>query len=165
MKKVFTILAALCVFSLSVTAQSNFSKSDKLVEGTVSYSVSTDSKGQYAIAPSIGYMVTSKVAVGVTGEFTNSVTNFGAYGRCYFLTVGKNLDVYSQLNVGRVSDRFSTDLGLGANYFVTKKLALSAGLSRLISYNTGDGVSNFSIGFSGIDNPIAATKFGLLYRF
>jgi len=165
MKKVFSILAALVVFSLSVSAQSNLSKSDKLVEGTVSYSTSTGTKGQYAIAPSIGYMVTNKVAVGLTGEFTNSVTNFGAYGRCYFMNVGKNLNVFSQLNVGRVSDRFSTDLGLGANYFVSKKLALSAGLSQLISYNTGDGVSNFSIGFNGIDNPIAATKFGLLYRF
>jgi len=165
MKKVFSILAALAVFSLSVTAQSTFTKGNKIVEGTVSYSDTTGKASTFLVAPSIGYMVTDKVAVGVTGEFTKNVTNFGAYGRCYFLNIGKSLKVFSQLNVGRSSDRFATDLGLGANYFVTEKLALSASLANLASYNTGDGVSNFSVGFTGVNNPLSATKFGVLYKF
>ena len=169
MKKAFSILAALAVFSLSVTAQSTFKKDDKLVEGTVSYSKSTGSDAEYSIAPSLGYMVTDKVAVGVTGEFVKTtsgeVNNFGIFGRCYFLNVGKSLKVFSQLNAGRSYDRFATDLGLGANYFVTKNLALSASLAQLVSYNTGDGVSNFSVGFTGVNNPISAAKFGVLYRF
>jgi len=169
MRKVFSILAALVVFSLSVTAQSALKKGDKIVEGTVSYSKSTGSDAEYSIAPSIGEFVTDKVAVGVTGEFvkTNSgeVNNFGVFGRCYFLNVGKSLKVFSQLNVGRSFDRFATDLGLGANYFVTKNLALSANLAQLVFYNVGDGVSNFGIGFTGVNNPISAAKFGVLYKF
>lgn len=162
MKKVFSILA-LAVFSLTATAQS---KGEKLVEGTVSYSKSTGSDAVYSVAPSVGYMVTDKVAVGATGEFTTGkFTDFGAFGRCYFLTVGKSLKVFSQLNVGRVSDKFQTDLVLGANYFVSKKLAVTANLTQLASFNTSNGVSNFSVGITGVNNPFAATGFGVLYKF
>jgi hypothetical protein len=80
MKSVILALA-LVVTSLAVNAQS-FKKSDKFVEGTVSYTKTTDVDASYGITPTIGYFVTDRVAVGLFGEGTKAgdtkTTNIGA---------------------------------------------------------------------------------------
>lgn len=174
-----TILGSiLSLLSLTtVNAQSTFKKADKIVEGTVSYAKSTDIKATWSLNPTVGYFVTDKVAVGLSGQFGEDAgtktTNVGVFGRCYFLSLCKNTLVYSQLNAstnatnvsGNKSTSFTSDLGLGANYFVNKNLALTIGLANLISYQSIDSKSTFSVGFTGINNPLSAAKFGLLYRF
>lgn len=175
MKKLFSIFVALTVLTLSVSAQ-GFKKSDKILEGTVSYSKSKGSDAVYSVSPSLGYFVTNKAAIGFTGEFGTSedgdVSNFGVYGRQYFHTVGKNILTYAQLNAGVnntsaagvKTSMFGAGVGLGANYFVSNRVAVSAHLSDLLSYTSGEGMSNFSIGFTGFNNPLAMTKFGILIK-
>ena len=172
------VLAALIsVAAISgASAQNTFKKSDKILEGTVAYSKSTGADAEYAFSPSVGYFLTDVFAVGVAADLGKSaegdVTNIGAYGRCYFMNVGQNLKVYSQLglasNTTKVAEVktsvFAAGLGLGVNYFVSKKIALSANVSDLISYTSSEGSSNFSLGFTGINNPISMGKFGILIK-
>ena len=94
MKKQFKLFAAALVLSLTaftVNAQNAFKKSDKIVEGTVSYSKASGADASYSFNPSVGYFVTDRFAVGVAaglGKDENGVkaTSVGAYGRCYFFT-------------------------------------------------------------------------------
>lgn len=183
MKKQFTLFAAALVLSLTAfttaNAQTAFKKADKFVEGTASYSKSTGVDATYGIRPTIGYMVTSRFALGVFGEASKNETdknlNLGVFARCYCLSVGKNLQAYSQLDLASVSvtdiatdvkaSAFNANLGLGANYFVTPRLALTANLTNLVSYTSQDSNSDFTVGFNGISNVLNDTKFGILYRF
>ena len=170
MKKVFSIFAAIAIFTASATAQVTFKKDDAIVEGTASVSSTTGESTAFSISPSIATFLTSKVALGVMGEYSRNqeeqdVVNFGGFLRWYFANVGKNLMLYSQVIVGRQYKSFATNVGIGANYFVTNRVALSAQLVDLASFRSGQGTSTFTMGFTGVNNPISATKFGVLYRF
>jgi len=172
MKKVLLILG-LAISTVSFGQK----KGDKFVSGTVSYTKTTDVDGIYTINPTIGYHVTDKVSVGVLGEVGKSATeetvNVGVFGRCDFMKIGKCLTAFSQLDVTnntiKVSDVKTTslgvNLGLGLNCSVSKKLSLTMSLADLITYENTDGVSTTTIGFTGINNPFATGKVGLLYRF
>ena len=152
-------------------------KHSKIVSGTVSYTKATDVKASYSINPLVGYFVTDKVAVGVLGSFgetaTEKTTNVGVFARCHFLKIGKNCEVFSQVdltsNSSTVADVKSTstsaNLGLGANYSITKKLGLTMNVADLISYEAADGNSVTTIGFTGVNNPFATAKFGVIYKF
>ena len=180
MNKVKFVVVAMLVslFAISgVKAQNTFKKSDKIVEGTVSYSKSTGTDAEYSFSPAVGYFLTDRFAAGVTAEIGKSadgeVTNFGAYGRCYILNIGQNFKAFSQLGIGSNTTKvagvstseFAAGVGLGANYFVSKRIALSAHIADLISYTSGDGNSTFNVGFTGFNNPIAMGKFGVLVKF
>jgi outer membrane protein len=180
MTKIKVVVLAALVSMLAITgakAQTSFKKDDKIVEGTVSFTKETAEDAEYSFSPSVGYFLTDRFAAGVALDLgenqAGQVTNFGAFGRCYFLAVGKNLNLYSQLTVGSNSSKvagvktsqFATSVGLGANYFLTKRVAVSAHLADLASYTSQDGVSTFNVGFVGFDNPIIATKFGILVKF
>lgn len=177
MKKQVKLVVALALVLVSFTTNAQFKKSEKFAEGTVSYSKSTGVDGEYSINPTIGYFLTDRFAVGVSGEFgknaTATTTGVGAFGRCYIAKVGDKLHVYSQLSFSTTSTKVSSvktsitnaNVGVGANYFVTKNLALSMGLARLMDYTDNGSTSTFSIGFQGVNNPLSATSFGVLYRF
>jgi outer membrane protein len=174
MKKQLLLLAAILgLATLTATAQ----KSSKFVTGTVSYTKTTDVKATYSVNPTIGYYVTDRVSVGVLGEIgkdgDTKTTNLGAFGRCDFMKVGKHCDLFSQVTLANESattagvkqNQFAANLALGGNYYVNKKWALTMHLADLISYQSADGNSTTTIGFSGITNPLAAAKFGVLYKF
>jgi outer membrane protein len=174
MKKTIMMLAAIIAFAgLTATAQ----KSSKYLIGSVSYTKSTDVKASYSINPLVGYFVTDKVAVGVLGSFgetaTETTTNVGVFGRCHFLTIGQHCQVFSQVELisksSTVADIKITSVaagfGLGANYSITKKLGLTMHVADLISYETADGNSTTTIGFTGVTNPFAVAKFGVIYKF
>jgi outer membrane protein len=170
MKKILLILVAALGFT--ATAQTGFKKSDKFVEGTFSYDKAKDVDATYTFAPTVGYFLTDKTAVGVSVETgknaTGNTTSFGAFARHYFLNVGKDFKVFTSLAVNNtnptVGDSFvTTNLGLGVNYFVTKNLALSTNLANLAGYNFE--TESFGVGFDGVDNPFNAPKFGVLYKF
>jgi len=173
----FVIAAFLLTMTTFAVNAQTFKKSDKIVEGTVSYTKSTDVKASYSIKPAVGYFLTNKVAIGVFGEVgkteAEETTNFGAFGRYYFLTIGKKCDIFSQVDVAsnttKVADikanSVSGNLGLGANYFVTSKLGLTMNVANLISYESADGKSTTTIGFEGVTNPFSVAKFGVIYKF
>jgi outer membrane protein len=170
MKKILLILVAM--LGLTATAQTGFKKSDKFVEGTFSYAKEKGVDATYGLAPTVGYFVTDKVAVGVQVETSKTTEgkqfSAGVFGRCYFLNVGKDFKVFSDLSVKNtnptVGDSFvTTNLGLGVNYFLTKNLALSANLANLAGYNFE--TEGFNVGFDKVTNPFTTPKFGVLYKF
>ena len=173
MKKVVLVLAVL----LAAFTNTNAQKGAKFVSGTVSYTKATDVKASYSIIPTVGYFVTNKVAVGVLGEVgktsTEETTNVGVFGRCHFLTIGKNGQLFSQVDLtsnstttaGVKAKSTSINLGLGANYAITPKLGLTMYLADLISHESANGASVTTIGFTGINNPFAMGKFGVIYTF
>ena len=183
MKKILLILVAALGFT--ATAQTGFKKSDVFVEGTFSYAKEKGQDATYGVAPTVGYFLTDKFAVGAQVEKTNTMDNFsaGVFGRYYFLNVGKDFKVFSGLGVNTTDviiediidvngdvnstpvtySNVSTDLSLGVNYFVTKNLALSANLANLAGYNFETG--SFNVGFDGVENPFNTPTFGVLYKF
>ena len=179
MKKQFKLVIATLVLTFAaftMNAQS-FKKSDKILEGTVSYTKATDVDASYSINPAVGYFVTDKVALGVFGEFgkagDDKTTNVGAFARCYFMTIGNHCSVFSQADLASNSSTvasvkttsFAANLGLGANYFISSKLALTMHVANLVSYESADSKSTFTIGFDGVTNPASLAKFGVLYKF
>ena len=60
---------------------------------------------------------------------------------------------------------FDANLGLGGNYDINKKWALTMHVSDLVSYESADGSSVLTVGFSGLNNPLATSKFGVVYKF
>lgn len=174
MKK--TVLMLAVAFSAVIGNAQSFKKADKFLEGTVSYTKTTDVSAEHSINPTVGYWLTDRFAAGVTAELSKSeekTTGIGAFGRCQFLTVGKNINVFSQLTVstttvdvaGVKTSTFNTNVGLGAYCFVTNKLALTMNLADLISYSSVDSKSTLSVGFSGVNNPFSTAKFGVAYKF
>ncbi len=171
----FSILAVLTILAVSANAQSNFKKSDKILEGTASYVKTEGADASYSLAPTIGYFLTDKFAIGVAGETAKNdagvkTNSIGVFGRCYFLNIGKNLKTYSQLTMSNVTindagSAFGLNLGLGLNYFVSSKLALTLHVADLVDYSDLESSSKFSIGWQGVTNPFSASKFGVLYRF
>jgi outer membrane protein len=176
MKKILLILVAM--LGLTATAQTGFKKSDVFVEGTFSYAKEKEQDATYSVAPTVGYFLTDKFAVGAQVEKTNTTDKLGAgvFARCYFLNVGKDFKVFSGLNLNTnalvldtttedfiTKQNFNAGLNLGVNYFVTKNLALSANLANLAGYNFE--TESFNVGFDGVDNPFTASKFGVLYKF
>jgi outer membrane protein W len=173
MKKVLLLLAVVLTALTSVNAQ----KSSKFITGTVSYTKATDADASYSLSPTIGYYVTNKVSVGLTGEIGKAgdakTTNIGVFGRCDFMNIGKSCQVFSQVdltsNSSTVADvkatSVSANLGLGGNYYINKKWALTMHVADLVSYESADGNSTTTIGFSGINNPFATAKFGVVYKF
>jgi hypothetical protein len=172
-KQVLMLAAILGLATLTTTAQ----KSSKFVTGTVSYTKTTDVEAAYNISPTIGYYVTDRVSVGVLGEIGKTgdakTTNVGVFGRCDFAKVGKNCDLFSQIDITSNSSTVadvkttstSANLGLGGNYHFNKKWALTMHIADLISYKSTDGNSTTTIGFTGVNNPFATAKFGVVYKF
>ena len=177
-KTVKTIVAALALTAVSFAtqAQSAFKKSDRILEGTVSYSKTTDVDASYSINSSVGYFMTSKFAIGVAGSFgkdgADKTTNVGVFGRCYFTDI-KNCKLFSQASIssnttevaGTKTTSTSAGLGFGANYFVTNKLALTMNVADLVSYTNVSSKSTLTVGFDGVNNPFSTAKFGVLYKF
>lgn len=176
MKKTVLLLAVILgSFSLTtVSAQKN----SAILSGTVSYTKAKDVKASYSINPLIGYFVTDKVAVGVLGglsktDSANKATSVGVFGRCHFLNIGKKCLIFSQLDLTSNSETVENvktkstcvNLGLGANYTLTKKLDLTMHVTNLATYVSTEGASAFTVGFSGVANPFATTGFGVIYKF
>jgi hypothetical protein len=173
MKKITMIMAL--AFTAAVASAQGFKKGNNILEGTASYTKTTGTDGVYTVSPALAHFVTNRVAVGVSGTFgddgASTTTGFAIFGRCYFLDV-KGILVHSQLGFGTIATNTAGDkvtattanLGLGANYFVTKRLSINAGLGNLMSFTSSDGNSTATIGFTGITNPLNSGSFGLTYR-
>jgi len=193
MKKILSLILIIGLVSITSVNAQDFKAGNKIVEGTAMVSTVTSKPTSvepkvttttWSVAPSVGYFITNRFAVGVSGgvgethekedgiekKRTSSNISLGVFARCYFLNIGQHMKVFSQLdatNTNQSNDdaTFSTGLGLGGNYFVSQKLALTAGLANLINYSDNGKTSSFSAGFTGVNNPLSMAKFGVLYRF
>ena len=180
------------------------SKGDIFVEGSISMNSTNDKNTEVKtnslnFSPKAGYLVSDKFAVGLSlgvgssksttsGTDTSKSSTFavGAFGRYYFLDLGQRFKTYTEFgfNVGSekvgvgstvTNNTFNLGAGLGMNYFVTPKIAISFGLGNLINYGTaktdvsGDkGSSNMNVNlnvFNNFFNNAASTTFGCMYKF
>lgn len=111
----------------------------------------------------------------------------GVFGRYYFLDLGQRFKTYAELGVNfggtkyddgidgtddRKINGIGAGIGLGINYFVTEKMAISFGLSDILSYRTSkvdvDGAeseNNFNANINVFNNFFATAQFGMLYKF
>ena len=178
------LLIAIAFFAFATSNAQTFSKGDTFVEGTVKFVTSDDVK-TFNFNPSVGYFVTDKFAAGVTlntqstkvaGVKTSDSFGVGLFGRCYFLNIGEHFKTYSQLAINTNSDTtadtktLSANIGLGANYFISKNLSLTLSVADLVSYasvkaGSASAVNTTTVGFSGVTNPFTTPTFGLNYRF
>jgi hypothetical protein len=71
----------------------------------------------------------------------------------------------SSTDAGVKTTSTTAGLGLGANYFVSSKLALSMKLADLVSYANSDSHSILTVGFDGVSNPFSTASFGVLSKF
>lgn len=178
------LLIAIAFFAFATSNAQTFSKGDTFVEGTVNFVTSNDVK-TFNFNPSVGYFLTDKFAAGVTvntqstktaGVTTSDSFGVGVFGRCYFLNIGEHFKTFSQLSITSNDDNaadtksLNANLGLGANYFVTKNLSLTLQVANLASYasvkaGNDSAVNTTTIGFNGVTNPFTTPTFGLNYRF
>lgn len=178
-----------------------FSKGDIFVEGSLAMSSTNDKNTEVktnsmAFTPKAGYLVSDNFAVGLSlgldssksstaGTDTNKTSGFafGAFGRYYFLELGQRFKTYTEFgfNVGTEkvgvnstvkTNTFNLGAGLGMNYFVTPKVAISFGLANVINYGTsktdqnGDkGSSNMNVNLNVFNNFFTTPTFGALYKF
>jgi len=178
-----------------------FSEGDVFVEGNLATSSSNDKNTEtkinsFEFNPKAGYFLSDKFAVGVelgigsgkttvAGTNTSKSSNFnvGAFGRYYFLEVGERFKTYTEFgfNVGTEKTGVSTTVknntfnigaGLGMNYFLTPKVAISFGLGNVINFGTaktdqsGDkGSSSMDVNLNVFNNFFNTPTFGALYKF
>jgi outer membrane protein len=182
------LFAIIAIFAFATTqaqeVKTGFSKGDTFIEGTVKFVTSDDVK-TFNLNPSVGYFLTDKFAAGLmvntqstetAGVKTSDSFGVGVFGRCYFFNIGENFKTFSQLAVTSNSDKaadtksINANIGLGANYFVSKNLSLTLSVADLVSYasvktGSASAVNTTTVGFSGVTNPFATPTFGLNYRF
>jgi outer membrane protein len=175
-----------------------FSEGDIFVEGSLmmnsTNNKNTDVKTSSTdFAPKAGYLVSDNFAVGVSlgiesgkttsGSVTSKTSGFhvGAFGRYYFLELGERFKTYTEFGFAIGSDKsaasvktntFDLGAGLGMNYFVTPKVAISFGLGNVINYGTsktdvsGDkGSNSMNVNVNVFNNFFNTPTFGALYKF
>lgn len=64
---------------VSFTTNAQFKKAEKFVEGTVSYSKTSGTDAQYTLNPTVGYFLTDRFAVGVSGKFGKDATQTNTF--------------------------------------------------------------------------------------
>lgn len=118
---------------------------------------------------------------------TNSF-GIGAFGRYYFLEVGSRFKTYAELGAGynqiggemndgtnTVDDiktkGFGINAGIGANYFLTERIAVSFAFADVLSFNSYkldvDGAKSnteFNSNINVFDNFFSTAKFGLTFK-
>ncbi|MBC5837242.1 OmpW family outer membrane protein [Flavobacterium muglaense] len=179
----------------------SFSDSDIFVEGNLGFNSTNNKNTEVkmnsvSFSPKISYFVAENLAVGVQVSVGSSKSEFngttlsksssfgaGVFGRYYFLDLGQRFKTYAEagVNYGSTKEGLSpadvkatglgAGLGLGINYFVTKKIVLNFALRDILSYSTAKvdgGKSSSSFGFDlngNVANPFATGSFGVGYIF
>lgn len=144
------------------------------------------------ISVNLGYTINDQYAKDQYGNERRVKHNnlgVGLFGRYYFLELGARFKTYTELNVdfnGTKSkttfDRISTSTpktnnldvtaGIGANYFLTNKIALNFSFSNIVGFRTSkldkDGAkanNEFRLNINEFDNFFNTAKFGLMFKF
>lgn len=177
-----------------------FSKGNLFLEGNLAFGSTNDKNTEiktssFSFNPKVGYFITDKFAVGInfgigSGKTTQPSTpdvktsnfNIGAFGRYYFLNLGERFKTYTEFGFDITSSKtgdadfqkrngFNVGAGLGMNYFVSPKMAISFGLSNVLNYQSskskasGDnGENSFGANINVFNNFFDTPTFGLLYK-
>lgn len=120
-----------------------------------------------------------------------SSNEFGAavFGRYYFLELGSRFKTYAEVDVdfstgkskvttaGTTVDApkvngFGINGAVGANYFLTDKIAINFAFANIIGYNSdkvdvkdAKSTSSFGVNVNSFDNFFNAAQFGLTFKF
>ena len=124
-----------------------------------------------------------------TDELKTNTFGAGVFARYYFLDLGKRFKTFTEVGLAFESGKaeangtetasangFGIGVDLGINYFVTKNMAISFGLSNVLSYGTATAetpgpagaetqVSGLNGNFNVFQNFFDTPTFGLLYKF
>lgn len=122
-------------------------------------------------------------------DVKNSTNSFGAgvFGRYYFLEVGSRFKTYAELNADYTTatskvttagnsekspraNGFGVNAGIGANYFLTEKIAVNFAFANVIGYNTSkvkgaESVNEFNVNVNNFNNFFNTATFGLTFKF
>lgn len=122
-------------------------------------------------------------------EYKESNFGIGGFGRYYFLEVGSRLKTYTEIGAGYISSRdrisapgvrfqdlkysgFATNAGIGANFFLTEKIAINFLFADLIGYQTlksdlpnAESSTAFVTNLNVFDNFFETASFGLTFKF
>lgn len=122
-------------------------------------------------------------------DLEKSTNSFGAgvFGRYYFLEVGSRFKTYAELNADYTSSSsktktanttvkdpkangFGVNAGIGANYFLTEKIAVNFAFANVIGYNTSkvkgaESVNEFGVNVNNFNNFFNTATFGLTFKF
>lgn len=161
----------------------------------------TMKKGFSLINPKAGLFINTKAVFGVELGFYREFEKFygtgtenkanefyaGIFGRYYFLEVGRRFKTYSELGMGlnntRTTDNnleeaskttgYKGGISLGANYFISPKIAVNFSLSDLLQFSTssplGTKMSDAKTVESGVnidifDNFFSTVTFGVTFK-
>lgn len=152
------------------------------------------------INPKAGYFLTKKWALGLDLEYqlekirllggAEETTNkgqrysFGAFGRYYFLELGSRFKTFTELggyygfdrNDGwnfdyEKANRFGVNAGIGANFFITPKVAIGYTFADLISFTSekadlpdAERVERFGLNINSFNNFLQSGAFSLTFK-
>jgi hypothetical protein len=186
------ILSTTLMGAFAQKSSVGFAKENIVVTGALAFSTTdggNDTKTtDFKIAPSVGYFLTDKVALGVNfgygagttkaGTVTtedNDMVELGAFAR-YYYTPAKAFSIFNQVGVSYATtndkiaklknNSFSFHFAPGVNYFMSERVSVQATLGS-ISYSTSkaDVAGAKSNSVLGVDLNLNSISFGLNYKF
>ena len=164
-------------------ASVGYSQGDWMLGGSVTYAsidVDGDKTTNSTINPEAHYMISDTWGIGASigytsadfgdGEDPYSDFGLGVHGTNIAMELGEKCEIFYRASLtykdgDSYDSRISVGLGAGLAYHVTNKIALTMGLYNLMSFASEDGITTFSVGWSGsVANPYASTGFGVLFK-
>ena len=111
----------------------------------------------------------------------------GLFGRYYFLELGSRFKTYAEVDAdyfntrsevetagntvkGPKTNEFAFNGGIGANYFLTDKIAINFALNNLVGFSTSktkgaESINKFGLNVNEYNNFFDAATFGLTFKF
>ncbi|MFD2597489.1 outer membrane protein [Sphingobacterium corticis] len=140
---------------------------------------------------SIGY---TRQTIGTASQFApleskSNNLSLGAFGRYYFLDIGSRFKTYAEVGAGYLQNKsrstylgqspsevtqkgFEANAGIGANFFLTDRIAVNFSLADLLSYQrlkpdwpNAEPISAFSTNANVFNNFFDSYRFGLTFKF
>jgi len=177
-----------------------FEQGNIFLEGNLGYNSSNDKNieektNQFSFNPKAGYFINEDLALGVqlaynsyteevAGTDAEDISAFGAgvFARYYFLDLGKRFKTFAEVGVGFETAKddladvkangVGAGLSLGINYFVKENIAITFGLSDVLSYSSAkldvdgaEAVTEFNANINVFNNFFETAQFGLMFKF
>ncbi|WDF67450.1 hypothetical protein PQ465_14180 [Sphingobacterium oryzagri] len=154
-----------------------------------------------ALRPKAGYFVADKWVLGVDLGYELSRTaslyenmssvkssahryRFGGFGRYYFWDLGERFKTFTELGayygfdrnenydlVDARINRYGANAGIGANYFLTRRVAIGYSFTDLISFDTdrpdldnADATKRFRVNLNSFSNFLQSGFFSLTFK-
>ncbi|WP_164112800.1 MULTISPECIES: outer membrane beta-barrel protein [Sphingobacterium] len=141
---------------------------------------------KFAVGVDLGFSKTNQEELGANNSIFKSKYNefkVGAFGRYYFLNIGERFKAYSELNAAYYTFRtktegydfnpkmnhYSLNGGIGANFFLTKNVALGYSFGNIIGFNTSKkdeekSSNGFYLNVNSFNNFFETGQFSLTFK-